>query len=76
MKLVKIKYIVLANIFFDKMGKEPIHTELLQGDVTAKALLKEYKTFNKEKFLENSKTLREYLKNGSSKNVAKIITKS
>ena len=76
MKLVKIKYIGLANIFFDKMGKEPIHTELLQYDVTAKALLKEYKTFNREKFLENSKTLREYLKNGSSKNVAKIITKS
>jgi len=74
MKLVKIKYIGLANIFFDKMGKDAIHKELLQDDVTIEALLKEYKNLDREKFLENSKTLRDYLENGSSKTVAKTIT--
>lgn len=74
-KLVKIKYIGLANIFFDKMGKKPIHKELLQYDVTVENLLEEYKTLNREKFLENSKVLREYLGHGSSKNVARILAK-
>jgi len=73
MKLIKIKYIGLANIFFEKQGKEPIHKEFLQENVTVENLLQEYKTLDREKFLENSKILRGYLQHGSSKNVAKII---
>jgi len=71
--LVKIKYIGLANIFFDKMGKEPIHKEFIQEEVTVENLLDEYNTMDKNKFLNNSNILREYLKFGSSSNVAKII---
>jgi len=71
--LVKIKYIGLANIFFDKVGKEPIHKEFIQDDVTAKNLLDEYHNLDKDNFLINSQILRDYLKYGSSKNVAKII---
>ncbi len=71
--LVKIKYIGLANIFFDKMGKEPIHKEFIQEEVTVNNLLKEYKEMDKNQFLNNSNILREYLKFGSSANVAKII---
>ncbi len=73
--LVKIKFIGLANIFFDKMGKDPIHKELIQEDVTVDNLLKEFKLLNRNKFLDNSKELRNYLQNGSSKNVATIINK-
>ena len=73
MKLIKIKYIGLANIFFEKQGKEPIHKEFLQENVTVENLLQEYKTLDRKKFLENSKILRGYLQHGSSKNVAKII---
>jgi lipid-A-disaccharide synthase len=73
--LVKLSYIGLANIFFEKMGKEPIHKEYIQEDVTVENLLNEYNNIDKNRFLENSKVLRNYLKNGSSKNVAKIITK-
>lgn len=73
--LVKLKYIGLANIFFDKMGKEPIHKEFIQEDVSVENLLKEYNQMDKNKFLENSNTLRDYLKFGSSANVAKIIQK-
>jgi len=71
--LVKIKYIGLANIFFDKMGQNPIHKEFIQEDVTAENLLEEYKNMDRDKFLSNSNILREYLKFGSSLNVANII---
>ena len=73
--LIKIKYIGLANIFFEKMGQEPIHKEFIQDKVTVVNLMNEYKTIDTEKFLENSQTLRKYLLNGSSSNVAKIINK-
>jgi lipid-A-disaccharide synthase len=72
-KLVKIKYIGLANIFFDKIGKRPIHKEFIQDNVTVKNLLNEYYKMNRKEFLNNSKILREYLQFGSSLNVAKII---
>ena len=71
--LVKLNFIGLANIFFKKMGKEPIHKEYIQEKVTVQNLLHEYNNINKEKFLQNSQILRDYLKYGSSKNVAKII---
>ena len=73
--LIKIKYIGLANIFFDKMGKEPIHKEFIQDDVTVENLMNEYNTINEEKFLQNSIILRDYLSHGSSQTVATIINK-
>lgn len=72
--LVKLNFIGLANIFFEKMGKEPIHKEYIQDEVTIENLLNEYNNIDKNKFLENSLLLREYLKYGSSKTVAKIIS--
>jgi len=72
-KLVKLPGVGLANIFFSKMGKGLIHSEFLQENVTVENLLNDYKSIDKEEFLNNSKILREYLKNGSSANVAKII---
>jgi lipid-A-disaccharide synthase len=55
------------------MGKKPIHKELIQDKVTIKNLLDEYQNIDKNNFLNNSKILRDYLKNGSSLNVANII---
>ena len=71
--LVKIKYIGLANIFFQQMNLEPLHKEFIQEEVTIDNLFNEYTNMNINKFLENSKILREYLKHGSSSNVASII---
>lgn len=70
---VKLNFVGLANIFFEKMGKKPLHSEFLQENVTVENLLNDYKNLNKEQFFENSKLLREYLKNGSSQNMAQII---
>ena len=72
-RLVKLSHVGLANIFFDKMGKKPIHREFLQENVTVENLLNEYKNIDKVEFLENSKLLRNYLKEGSSKKVARLI---
>ncbi|WP_417325661.1 lipid-A-disaccharide synthase [Halarcobacter sp.] len=70
---VKLPYIGLANIFLYKSGKVAIHKEFFQDEVTFENLYNEYKNINKNDFLETSKVLREYLKHGSSKNVADII---
>ncbi len=73
-KLVKLNYIGLANIFFEQADKEQFHPELIQDEVTAKNLYKEYKNYDKNRFLQNSKYLREYLKQGSAKKVADILS--
>jgi len=72
-RLVKLPAVGLANIFFYKMGKELIHSEFLQENVSVENLFNDYKTMDKKKFLDNSKILRDYLKNGSSNNIAQII---
>lgn len=73
--LLKVKYIGLANIFFDKMEKSELHKELIQDQVTVENLLNEYNTTDANRFFEHAKILREYLNHGSSKTVAKIIYK-
>lgn len=69
----KPNFVGLANIFFDEINKPPIHNEFLQEKVTVANLLFEYENMQRKDFLKHSLELREYLKNGSSLNVAKII---
>ena len=70
---VKLNHVGLANIFFEKMGKTALHSEFLQENVSLDNLLNDYENIDKKLFFENSRLLRDYLKNGSSQNVAKII---
>ena len=72
-RLVTIDYLGLSNIMFSKFNDRAIHPEFIQDDVTVENLVKAYKGYNTETFLEDSKSLRKYLVSGSSKNVAKII---
>ena len=71
--LVKLEYAGLGNLMFLDYKGRTIHPEFIQDDVTLTNLLKSFHEYNRESFLEDSKELRAYLKNGSSKNVAKII---
>jgi lipid-A-disaccharide synthase len=48
----------------------------LQDDVTVNNVIDAYNNTKAEQFLEHSKQLREYLKYGSSKNVASILLKN
>ncbi len=71
--LVKLNYVGLSNIMFDKMSQRALHPELLQDEVTIENLLHAYETMNKETFLSDALTLRNYLKKGSSARVSEII---
>ena len=73
-KLVKLKHVGLANIIFDFLGEQPLHEELLQSEVSAQNLLAAYERCDAAKFKLASEKLRDYLKFGSSENVAKILT--
>jgi lipid-A-disaccharide synthase len=70
---VKLNFVGLANIIFEFDTKEKFHDELLQDDVTLENLISSYKNRDENKFLENSKTLRAILQNGSSEKLAKLI---
>jgi lipid-A-disaccharide synthase len=72
-RMVKLEYVGLGNIMFEKFKGRCMHPEFLQENVTVKNLVDAFENFDKTKFLEDSKALRDYLGHGSSKNVAKIL---
>jgi len=72
-RLVKLNFLGLANIMFEKLNGESMHPEFIQEEVTASNLIKTFQEFDRKLFIQNSKKLRKYLHNGSSHNVAKII---
>ncbi|MBZ7987204.1 glycosyltransferase family protein [Campylobacter canadensis] len=70
--LVKIKYIGLCNIIFDKTNNKIFHKEFIQNfDIDE--MYKEFMQRNKEEFLEKSKLLRELLSGDFSKQIQQII---
>lgn len=71
--LLGIKQIGLANIILTHAKQPPLHTELLQEEVTVENLLKAYHKTDRESFGEKAKELKAYLGHGSSENVAKIL---
>jgi len=71
--LVKIEFVGLGNIMLKKYKNIQLHPEYLQDNVTVENLVAGFKKYEREKFLENSQILREYLKNGSSARVAELI---
>lgn len=72
-RLVKLEYLGLGNIMFTKFNQRAIHPEFIQDDVTVENLVNAYKNYDSQNFLNDSKKLREYLRSGSSLNVAKLI---
>jgi lipid-A-disaccharide synthase len=72
-RVVKLSHIGLSNIMFSKFNDTELHPEFIQADVTVDNLLNSFKNYDRNKFLNDSKSLRAYLKHGSSKTVANII---
>jgi len=70
--LVKLNYVGLCNIIFEREGLGEFHKEFLQV-FDEKELLKEYKRANLEEFRSKAKMLRMILKFGSADNVAKLL---
>ncbi len=73
--ILNITQIGLANIILTHFNNSTLHSELLQDDVTADNLLGEYLNSNRDIFIKKATELRKYLKHGSSKIVANIISK-
>lgn len=70
---VKLKHVGIANIIFDFANIKPLHKEFLQEEVNVQNLINEYKNLNKEEFYKHSKLLKDMLRHGSSKEVARMI---
>jgi len=72
-RLIKLSHIGLSNIMFTQFNDRDLHPELIQEEVTVHNLIKEFKDYDRDRFLQDSKALRAYLQHGSSKTVASII---
>jgi lipid-A-disaccharide synthase len=72
--LVKLDYVGLANIIFQKEGLKEFHKEYLQVFDLEK-LIDDYKSSNLNAFLEKSKRLRKILSHGSADYIVKELTK-
>ncbi len=70
--LVKLNYVGLANIIFEKENLGQFHKEYLQN-FDIKELLDDLKNSSLKEFRQKSDKLREVLKYGSSKNIVKLI---
>jgi len=75
-RLVKLSHIGLSNILFTQLNQRDMHPEFIQEDVKAQKLIKAFYEFDRSRFLNDSKLLRDYLKHGSSKKVAQILEKT
>lgn len=69
----RIKHAGLANIFFDFMGKDELHTELIQDEVSSESLYKAFLEKDPIRFKNAREELKSYLKFGSSQNLANLI---
>lgn len=71
---VKLKHIGLANIMCDFAGCSELNPEFIQGQVSAKNLFEAYRKFNFKEFFDKVSFLKTYLRFGSAKNLAKILS--
>ena len=73
---VRLKYIGLANIMCDFAGRSELNPEFLQGQVSAKNLFEAYRKFKYKPFFDKVSFLKNYLRFGSAKNLAKMLSRS
>lgn len=71
--LVRLRYIGLANIMFDRAEGRPLHAELIQDAVTVEGLLAAMRGTDTQRFVGDAVLLRAYLEHGSSARVAQLI---
>jgi len=71
---VKLNYVGLANIIFEREGLGEFHKEYLQ-DFEIEDLINDFQKSDFNEFQKKSKKLREILKHGSAKKVVELIRK-
>lgn len=73
---VKLKHIGLANILLDFAKKEELNPEFLQDQANVLNLYEAYNKYDYKAFFAKIDFLKEYLKFGSAKNLAKILSQT
>jgi lipid-A-disaccharide synthase len=71
-QFVKLNYVGLANIIFEKEGLGEFHKEYLQ-EFDIETLIKDYKNIELKEWLLKSKKIREILKFGSKEHIKSLI---
>ena len=72
-RLVKLSHVGLANIIMDFEGKEEVHEEFLQDEVSVENLLSAYENFDNNSFHNKAKELRGILKYGARDKIVSIL---
>jgi lipid-A-disaccharide synthase len=72
---VSLKHVGLANIILEYEYKEAMHPELIQNNLTVENIIKLYEEYDKEKFFEDVKELRNILNGGCSEKIAELLSK-
>ncbi len=75
-RLTDLEYAGLANLFSLDFQGRPMHPELIQEDATVENFVKEFENFDFARYEEDVRRLRKYLRHGSSRRVAEILTGS
>ncbi len=73
-RLVKIPYAGLANLFSLDFQGRAMHPELLQEELSVDSLMREYEAYEVDQYFEDVGKLRAYLRKGSSRRVAELLT--
>lgn len=72
--LTDLRYAGLANLFSLDFQGRPMHPELIQDALTFDALIGAYRDFDYRRYADDVERLRNYLKHGSSRRVAEIVS--
>ena len=72
--LTDLRYAGLANLFSLDFQERPMHPELIQEALSTEALLEAYQRYDYLRYAEDVAALRSYLREGSSRRVAGIIS--
>ncbi|HHH20072.1 MAG TPA: lipid-A-disaccharide synthase [Campylobacterales bacterium] len=73
-RILNIEYVGLANILLSHYNGTLLHKEFLQEEVTVENLLNEYYHHDAQTFVKQRQALKQYLKQGSSHQVAQILS--
>ncbi len=75
-RLTDLKYAGLANLFSLEFQGRPMHPELIQGALTPRALFEAFANFDRSRYADDVAAVRQYLRHGSSRNVAAILSET
>ena len=71
--ILDVEYLGLGNILLKHQKSKELHAEILQDDITSDRLIEEMNKTDREKFFQDTRSIREYLSQGSAESVARII---